>query len=157
MGDAWAGAYTRVGGAQVVAAFRSFWQLAWDARCGHAVSAVDLLLREGETATANENVCVGSTVGSPPSPILSPLSLSLSLSLSCFHLAAELSRTLMKVGRCCSVDEGRKEGRKERRAGEWAAQFIHFRHANMLLCGVTHSLRLFGLHPSAPLSLRTGT
>ena len=72
----------------VAAAFRGFWQLAWDARCGQAVSAVDLLLREGETATANENVCVGSTVGSPP---YSLYSLSLSLSLSCFHLAAELS------------------------------------------------------------------
>ena len=38
---------------------------------------------------------------------------SIPYSLSCFHLAAELSRTLMKVGRrCCSVESTRKrEGR----------------------------------------------
>ena len=74
-------------------------------------------------------------------------------SLSCFHLAAELSRTLMKVGRPsplqCRVDK------KERGArGEWAAQFIHFRHANMLCGGGGHNDALtrspcfsFRLHP----------
>ena len=49
---------------------------------------------------------------------------SIPYSLSCFHLAAELSRTLMKVGRCCSVDEGRKERKREGRVSGRLNLFI---------------------------------
>ena len=73
--------------------------------------------------------CVGEcgTVAARPSP-LSPI-LSPPLSPSCFHLAAELSRTLMKVGR------GSKEGKK----GGSIYSFSSRQPTNML-CGRAHSL-----------------
>ena len=74
--------------------------------------------------------------GLPLSPILSP-----PLSPSCFHLAAELSRTLMKVG-------GRgSKGRRER----GSIYSFSSRQPTNMLCGRAHSLK--GFLPSSALSL----